>query len=391
MIDQGLIDFMQQELRHTPTKFRRYMWEKVLWGQRMIGLVGPRGVGKSTLVKQFMLADSNIEDWLYVSADHLYFSTHSLFSIADDFAREGGKHLVVDEIHKYPGWSRELKQIYDGLPDLKVIFTGSSVLDINKGFADLSRRALLFEMQGLSFREFLRLFYGIEMPRLSLEQVLANNVTLPKDFHPIPYFREYLRKGYYPFGMEEGFDIRIQQIVSQTMEVDIPQYAGMRVSTGVKLKKMLMVVSRLAPYKPNFTNLATEIGVSKNDIPEYLHYVEKAGMLAQLRDDTAGMRSLGKVEKVYVDNPNLMYALAGETSDIGNVRETFFFNQTRIVADVVSSRESDFRIGDVTFEIGGRNKTRSQLKNVKNGIVVKDDIEFGFRDTVPLWLFGLMY
>lgn len=391
MIDQGLIDFMQQELRHTPTSFRRYMWDRVLWGQRMIGLVGPRGVGKSTLVKQFILADSCIEDWLYVSADHSYFSTNSLAGLAGDFAREGGKCLVIDEIHKYSGWSRELKQIYDGIPELKVIFTGSSVLDINKGFADLSRRALMFNMQGLSFREFLRLFHDIEIPQLSMGQVLANEFTLPQDFHPIPYFREYLRKGYYPFGIEEGFDIRIQQIVSQTMEVDIPQYAGMNVSTGSKLKKMLMVVSRLAPYKPNFSNLATEISVSKNDIAEYLHYVEKAGMLAQLRDDTAGMRSLGKVEKLYLDNPNLMYALSGDAPDIGNVRETFFFNQTRVVADVVSSRESDFRIGDVTFEIGGRNKTRSQLKNVAKGIVVKDDIEFGFRDTVPLWMFGLMY
>lgn len=382
---------MQQELRYTPQSFHRYMWDKVLWEQRMVGLVGPRGVGKSTLVKQYILSDNKPGDWLYVSADHSYFSNHSIADLAGNFVREGGKRLVIDEIHKYAGWSRELKQIYDGLPGLKVIFTGSSVLDISKGFADLSRRALMFVMQGLSFREFMRLFHDIELPQLSIEQVIANDFTLPNDFHPLPYFREYLRRGYYPFGIEDGLDIRIQQIVSQTMEVDIPQYAGMNVSTGVKLKKMLVQVSQLAPYKPNFSNLATEIGVSKNYVPEYMHYLERAGMLAQLRNDTKGLRALGKVEKVYLDNTNLMYVLMGERADIGNVRETFFFNQARVVADVTSSKESDFRIGDTTFEIGGRNKTRSQLKGVAKGIVVKDDIEIGYRDVVPLWLFGLMY
>lgn len=383
---------MNQELRHTPTEFHRYMWDKIIWGERLVGLIGPRGVGKSTLVKQYILTMPDRNEWLYVSADHSYFASNSLIDLAADFVREGGRHLVIDEIHKYPGWSRELKQIYDGLPSLKVIFTGSSVLDIKKGFADLSRRALMFEMQGLSFREYLVLFHGINLPVLTLEDVLANNFTLPDDMHPIPMLREYMKSGYYPFSKDAGFLIRMQQVVAQTLEVDIPQYAGMNVSTANKLKKMMAVISSLAPYKPNNSNLAVELKVSKNDVPDYLFYLEKAGMIGQLRDDTGGMRGLGKVEKVYIDNTNLMYALSNSgVPDIGNLRETFFYNQVRAVSDVQASKISDFRIDDHTFEVGGRNKTRRQLREATDGYVVKDDIEFGFAKTIPLWLFGLLY
>lgn len=391
MIDTSLIIYMQQELSHTPTEYHRYMWDKILWTQQMVGLVGPRGVGKSTMVKQYILSQGQTDDWLYVSADHSYFSNHSLAELAQEFMMEGGKHLVIDEIHKYSGWSRELKQIYDGNPGLQIIFTGSSILDIYKGFADLSRRALIFEMQGMSFREFMALFHKIEMPLLDLEQLLKNPLPLTPDFHPLPYFREYLKKGYYPFGIKEGFDIRLQQVVNQTMEVDIPLYAGMNASTGQKLKKMLVLLSTLAPYKPNFSNLATELSVSKNDVPEYILYLEKAGMIGQLRDDTGGMRGLGKVEKLYLDNPNLMYALTNGNPNIGNIRETFFYNQTRVSTDVIASKVSDFRIGDKTFEIGGRNKGNEQLRNVKDGYIVRDDIEFGYQRIIPLWQFGLLY
>lgn len=392
MIHQSLIDFMNQELRHTPTEFHRYMWDKIIWDERLVGLIGPRGVGKSTMVKQYMLSMPNRNEWLYLSADHSYFAANSLTDLAEDFVREGGKYLVIDEIHKYPGWSRELKQIYDGIPSLKVIFTGSSVLDIKKGFADLSRRAIMFEMQGLSFREYLALFHNINLPVLTLDDVLTNNFTLPDDLHPIPLLREYMKSGYYPFSKEAGFLIRMQQVIAQTLEIDIPQYAGMNVSTANKLKKMMAVISTLAPYKPNNSNLATELKVSKNDVPDYLFYLEKAGMIRQLRDDTGGMRGLGKVEKIYIDNTNLMYALSNsDTPDIGNMRETFFYNQTRVVADVKTSKISDFRIADHTFEIGGRNKTRRQLREATDGYVVKDDIEFGFAKTIPLWLFGFLY
>lgn len=382
---------MEEELRRTPLEFHRYMYDRVIWEDRMIGIIGPRGVGKSTMVKQFILSHPDRQDWLYVSADHTYFSSSTLTALADEFVKEGGRYLVIDEIHKYHGWSRELKQIYDSHAGLNVIFTGSSILDIKKGSADLSRRVLIFEMQGLSFREYLKLFKNIDLPVYTLDEILAHKVTLPSDIHPLPLFREYLIRGYYPFCSLPGYDIRLQQVIAQTMEVDIPQFAGMNVSTARKLRKMLDIISKMAPFKPSFMNLATELKVSKNDVPDYMLYLEQAGMIGQLRDDTGGIRGLGKVEKVYIDNPNLMNVLAGDEPNKGNMRETFFFNQMRVSNDVISSRISDFRIGDITFEVGGAKKGKKQLAGAETGIVVRDDIEYGYHEFVPLWQFGLNY
>lgn len=382
---------MEEELRRTPLEFHRYMYDRVIWEDRMIGIIGPRGVGKSTMVKQFILSHPDRQDWLYVSADHTYFSSSTLTDLADEFVKEGGRYLVIDEIHKYHGWSRELKQIYDSHAGLNVIFTGSSILDIKKGSADLSRRVLIFEMQGLSFREYLKLFKNIDLPVYTLDEILAHKVTLPSDIHPLPLFREYLTRGYYPFCSLPGYDIRLQQVIAQTMEVDIPQFAGMNVSTARKLRKMLDIISKMAPFKPSFMNLATELKVSKNDVPDYMLYLEQAGMIGQLRDDTGGIRGLGKVEKVYIDNPNLMNVLAGDEPNKGNMRETFFFNQMRVSNDVISSRISDFRIGDIIFEVGGAKKGKKQLAGAETGIVVRDDIEYGYHEFVPLWQFGLNY
>lgn len=382
---------MEEELRRTPLEFHRYMYDRVIWEDRMIGIIGPRGVGKSTMVKQFILSHPDRQDWLYVSADHTYFSSSTLTALADEFVKEGGRYLVIDEIHKYHGWSRELKQIYDSHAGLNVIFTGSSILDIKKGSADLSRRVLIFEMQGLSFREYLKLFKNIDLPVYALDEILAHKVTLPSDIHPLPLFREYLTRGYYPFCSLPGYDIRLQQVIAQTMEVDIPQFAGMNVSTARKLRKMVDIISKMAPFKPSFMNLATELKVSKNDVPDYMLYLEQAGMIGQLRDDTGGIRGLGKVEKVYIDNPNLMNVLAGDEPNKGNMRETFFFNQMRVSNDVISSRISDFRIGDITFEVGGAKKGKKQLAGAETGIVVRDDIEYGYHEFVPLWQFGLNY
>ncbi len=391
MTDFNLIAYMQDELRRTPTAFRRYMYDKILWDDRMVGLVGPRGVGKSTMVKQHILLQPDKDQWLYVSADNSYFFNHKLIELADEWVKENGKHLIIDEAHKYKGWSLELKQIYDTHPDLQVIFTGSSVLDIHQGAADLSRRALMFSMQGLSFREYLKLSKDIDLPIYSLDEIIKHKVEIPLDFHPLPYFREYLEKGYYPFSNQPGYGIRLQQVMTQTLEVDIPQYAGMNVSTSRKLARLLAILSSSAPYKPNMGNLTVELGVSKNDLPNYLVYLEKAGLISQLRDATGGLRGLGKVEKIFVDNPNLMYALQGRNVNNGSLRETFFFNQMRVNNDVTGPKNTDFRIDDYIFEVGGAKKGQKQLEGNKNGIVVRDEIEFGHRNIIPLWHFGLNY
>lgn len=391
MTDFSLFSYMQEELRRTPTAFRRYAYDRIIWHDRMVGIVGPRGVGKSTMVKQHILAQPDRAQWLYVSADNSYFYNHSLTGLADDWVKENGRHLVIDEIHKYKGWSNELKQIYDTHPDLQVIFTGSSVLDIHQGAADLSRRALMFQMQGLSFREYLALSKNIVLPAYSLSEIISHKVEIPLDFHPLPYFREYLEKGYYPFSNQPGYELRLQQVMAQTLEVDIPQYAGMNISTSRKLARLLSILSESAPFKPNIKNLTVELSVSKNDLPDYLVYLEKAGLIAQLRDDTGGLRGLGKVEKIFVDNPNLMYALQGQNVNPGSRRETVFYNQMRVNNEVIAAKHTDFCIGKYSFEVGGHKKGQKQLERDPNGIVVRDDIEFGHANIVPLWHFGLNY
>ena len=384
---------MKEQLELVSLAFKRYNYDKLPWEARLVGLMGPRGVGKSTLILQHIKSKSPEEQAksLYVSADHSYFTTSTLIETANQFVREGGEWLYIDEVHKYEGWSQELKQIYDSHPGLHVFFTGSSILDIIDGEADLSRRVILFDMQGLSFREYLEMFHGIKTPIRSLEDILNGKTEIEGLQHPIPLFNQYLREGYYPFSKEGFFQQRLQQVIRLTMEVDIPQYANMSPATGKKLRRMLSIIASNVPYKPEATGLANEIKVSRNDIPTYLLYMEKAGMIGQLRDETGGMRGLGKTEKVYLDNTNIIYALSGENANIGNVRETFFYNQTRLALDVTSSKVSDFSIGKYTFEIGGAKKSHRQIKDVANSFIVRDDTEYANGDILPLWAFGLLY
>ena len=392
-MDLTLTEFMKEQQNLVSTDFKRYMYDKLPWEARLVGLMGPRGVGKSTMVLQHIKEQAeDIQDKsLYVSADHSYFSTHTLIDTAAQFVREGGEWLYIDEVHKYEGWSTELKQIYDSHPKLHVFFTGSSVLDILEGEADLSRRVLLNDMQGLSFREFLELFHGIKTPVRSLKEVLEGKVQIEGVEHPLPLFEQYLREGYYPFSLEGYFQQRLQQVIRLTMEVDIPQYANMTPTTGRKLRRMLGIIASNVPYKPEASSLANEIKVSRNDIPNYLLYMEKAGMIGQLRDCTGGMRGLGKTEKVYLDNTNMIYTMTGENANIGNVRETFFFNQTRLNQEVISSKVSDFQIGEYTFEVGGKKKGLKQVKDVENAYIVRDDTEYASGQFLPLWSFGLLY
>lgn len=390
MVDNSLYSIMEEQLRLTPTSFRRYLYADVDWNGRLTGIVGPRGVGKSTMMLQHIKENKQVKN-LYVSADNTFFSNHRLVELASDFVKEGGKHLYIDEVHKYEGWSRELKEIYDSHPDLQVTFTGSSILDITKGESDLSRRAVMEHIQGLSFREYLEMFHKVVVPIYSLEDILSHKVDIPELPHPLPLFKQYLKDGYYPFAKDGRFATRMLQIVNQTIEVDIMQFADMKATTARKLKQLLMIISELAPVKPNASNLAREIGASNNNIPDYLLYLERSGMLGQLRDDTGGLISLGKVEKIYVDNPSLMNVLAGGNPNIGNIRETFFYNQMRVRNDITSSRASDFCIGKYTFEVGGMRKSKRQIANTENGIVVRDDIEYASGQFVPLWHFGLNY
>lgn len=380
-----------KKLKEVSTDFIRYKYLGIKWEGRAFGLVGPRGVGKSYMLLQYIKKNLDPKDTLYISADNIYFSEHRLVDLAYTFVKMGGKHLFIDEIHKYDGWSRELKQIIDDFGELQIVISGSSILDIYKGMADLSRRVPIYQMQGLSFREYLHLFHNITAPTFSLEEILEGKAEIPGVVHPLPLFQSYLRNGYYPYGMDQEFEIELLQVINQTMEVDIPQYMNTNVAVGRRLKSLLMVIARSVPFKPVLTKIAQVTGISRNDISDYMIYIEKAGMISQLRDKTGGIRGLGKIEKVYLDNTNLIYALAPDNAQIGNVRETFFMNQTRVLHDVISSTSSDFEIDGKTFEVGGRKKGQKQIENVTEGYIVKDDIETGFANIIPLWAFGLMY
>ncbi|EOS15315.1 MULTISPECIES: ATP-binding protein [Parabacteroides] len=378
-------------LRSISTTFHRYMFNRINWDNRLLGLVGPRGIGKTTLMLQYAKEKLNRNTTLFVNADDLYFSAHHLVDLADEFVKRGGTHLIIDEIHKYKDWARELKLIYDYHADLKVFFTGSSILDIHKGSTDLSRRAIVYSMQGLSFREYLEMFHHIKIPAYSLTDIIQHRAELPDKFRPYAYFQSYLEQGYYPFSKEDQFNIRLQQVINKTLEVDIPQYAEMSISTTRKLKQLLIIIAQSVPFKPNMSSIATILGVSRNNLSDYFLYLEEAGLIAQLRDGTGGIRGLGKVDKVYLDNPTLIYSLGQDTSEIGNIRETFFLNQTRVEQKVITSAISDFQIANYIFEVGGKNKKQKQLQGSENGFIVKDNIEQGYMNVIPLWQFGLNY
>lgn len=378
-------------LQNTTTDFKRYLYETVSWESRMIGIIGARGVGKTTMILQHIKENLNTKKALYVSADDIYFGENKLIELADDFYKNAGEYLFIDEIHKYTDWSRELKNIYDSFPTLKIVFTGSSVLDILKGSSDLSRRAIIYKLQGLSFREYLKLFHNYDADVYSLKQIIDNEAKLPDIKHPLPLFNDYLSYGYYPFGIESEMSLRLGQIIVQTLETDIPQYANLNVGTGHKLKRLLSIIAESVPFKPNFSKIAEIINVSRNSLDDYFSYMEKAGLIAQLRNETSGIRGLGKVDKVYLDNTNIIFNLVGDKSNVGNLRETFFFNQMRVKNEVISSKNADFVVDDYTFEVGGKNKKQSQIEKDGKSFVVKDDIEFGYLNVIPLWAFGLNY
>lgn len=389
---QLLYELSQAAIEQVDTTFVRYMDAILPWENRLTALIGPRGVGKTTLILQHIKNSPQRNRMLYVSAETVYFSENKLFNTAMDFHKNGGIYLFIDEIHKYKGWALELKMIYDNFPKLKVFFTGSSVLDIYSGTADLSRRALVYYMHGMSFREYLNKELNISVPTFTLEQVLQGNVSITERVeYPLVHFKEYLQRGFYPFSTEKGYFLRLNQIVAMTIENDIPTYANVSLGVANKLKHLLQIITDSVPFKPNHSKIAEMIGIDRKQIVGYFNLMERAGLIMQLRDNTKGIRALGKVNKMYLDNTNLLYALSNSTPNVGNMRETFFMNQLRVSHSPFASSVSDFEIDGKTFEIGGKSKGQSQIKDVAEGYVVRDDIEQGFANTLPLWHFGLLY
>ena len=379
-------------LKNVDTSYVRNIHSTIPWNDRLIAILGARGVGKTTLVLQHIKLYEDVDTTLFVYADDLWFSTHSLVTLAEIFYTNGGRVLYIDEIHKYKNWSQEIKNIYDQYPDLKVRYTGSSILDLQKGSHDLSRRVLEFQMHGLSFREYVALRYGADIPIHTLEQVLANKIEFPyTDYRPVALFKEYLRQGYYPYFKESGYELRLTKTINAILEVDIPKFAELSISASEKLKTLLYIVAQSVPFKPNYSKIARDLDMHRNAVSDLMVWLDKADLINILRDDVEGYKLLGKVNKIYLNNPNLAYALSDDEPNIGNIRETIFLAWLRVTHKVTASSVSDFKVGKYTFEVGGKKKGQHQIKDVEHAYVVKDDIEYGHLNEVPLWSFGLLY
>lgn len=379
-------------LRNVDTCYVRNIHSTIPWNDRLIAILGARGVGKTTLVLQHIKLYEDVDTTLFVYADDLWFSTHSLVTLAETFYMNGGRALYIDEIHKYKNWSQEIKNIYDQYPELKVRYTGSSILDLQKGSHDLSRRVLEFQMHGLSFREYMALHYGTNIPIHTLEQVLANKIEFPyADHRPVALFKEYLRQGYYPYSKEPGYELRLTKTINAILEVDIPKFAELNISTSEKLKTLLYIISQSVPFKPNYSKFARDLDMHRNAVSDLMVWLDRADLINVLRDEVEGYKLLGKVNKVYLNNPNLAYALSDDEPNIGNIRETIFLAWLRVTHKVTASSVSDFKVGKYTFEVGGKKKGQHQIKDIEYAYVVKDDIEYGHLNEVPLWAFGLLY
>ena len=385
----------------------RYFFKETLLTNRFSIISGQRGIGKTTAIIQYMqmhypdLYDTRV---LYVQADHFLLGTHTLYEIADMFVKMGGELLCIDEIHKYPQWSKELKSIHDTFRELKLIVSGSSALEIHKGSHDLSRRALVYKMKGMSFREFIEMKLGVELESFGLNEILLRHQpiaqsiidTLAKHRQKVlPLFKEYLEVGYYPFFFEYNnkaqFTIALEQNMHTTIESDLLAiYPSLTGNSVKKLKALLKVISTSVPFTPDMKKLKNIVGVGdERTLKNYLKYLEDAGLIKMLMKTSKGLSSIEKPEKIYMDNTALLFTTNAE---VGTVRETFFMNQLSKDHELIAPKNGDFLIDDTfVFEIGGKNKSFNQVKDETNAFVVSDDIEVGFGNKIPLWLFGFLY
>lgn len=390
--------FFEKYVFTKTTTIREYV-NTIDWDNRLIGIKGNRGVGKTTLLLQYIKknfkADNKV---LYVSLDNFYFAENKLYNLANDFYKKGGQFIAIDEVHRYPDWSIELKNIYDDFPDLRIVFTGSSLLHLQKAKADLSRRAVMYEMPGLSFREFLNFETGLQLSFYSLNEILSRHTEITAEIisqiKPLEHFENYLNYGYYPFYLEnkKSFHQKLSETIQTVIEIDIPQFEAVQTSNIIYLKKLLNIISNSVPFKPNLNSISQRTGIALNTMKKYIKYLNDAQMLALLYFQDKGINSLNKAEKIYLDNSNLIYNFSGNTGNIGNMRETFFMNQVGYQNKLNASKNADFMVNDkYTIEIGGKNKKQSQIKGIENAFIVKDNITIGNDNIIPLWLFGFLY
>lgn len=395
------------------TTYTRELHQLIDWKHRLIAIRGPRGVGKTTLLLQHLkLNYGSSPEALYVTLDDFFFTENRLVNVAKEFYAKGGKVVYLDEVHKYPqiNWAQEIKNIYDLLPGLKVVFTGSSILKILNEQADLSRRALIYNLQGLSLREYIDLAENKKLPVFSFEEIinrhheLANQIVHDYGLHPLQFFKTYLREGYFPFFLENRniYLNRVREVLKLIIEVDLNYLPEYTITDHVKINRLLYAIATSAPFKPNISKLSERIGLNRNRLTEYIYLLERARLLNLMHSRHRGVSSLQKPEKIYLENTNLTYALAPNQVNHGSLRETFFLNQLsapqldRPFPLVITYPEKgDFLVDNFEnsylFEVGGKNKDLRQVRSEENAFIAADDIEVSFDRRIPLWLFGFLY
>lgn len=395
---ERLIEKHFQIINDTPVKFVRNFIDAVHWDERLIGIKGAKGVGKSTLVQQYIKLRLQNEKVIYLSLDDPHFYGNKMIDTIELFIKAGYNYFFLDEVHKYPLWSEEIKNLHDTYRKIKIVFTGSSVLHLLGGTVDLSRRAMIYDLPGLSFREYLEFVTGNTFPVFTIEGIINNHINIAREItgkiRPFEFFNNYLKQGYYPFFIEtpHTYSFRVEAAINQTLESDLSLTKKITPDIVIKLKKILNVIAQSAPFKPNIQKISERIEITRNSLVVYIRYLEEAGIIKQLYTDVSGIGSLQKPQKIYLDNPNLIYSLSSLNTQIGTVRETFAVNQLSENNVVTYPKTGDFLVNSkYLFEVGGKNKSKKQIADVENSFILADNIEIGFGEKIPVWLIGFLY
>ena len=394
---ESLFEKYYRKLSQVSVNFVRYLAEEIDWSNRLVGIKGARGAGKTTLLLQHVKQSLPQDRTLYVSLDDLYFTENKLVDLAEGFWKQGGRYLLLDEVHRYPNWSQELKNIYDDIPDLTIIFTGSSIIHLDQAKGDLSRRAVMYELLGLSFREFLHITADIRFDKIVFDELLRSHVELARSvsekLRPLEHFKKYLRYGYYPYFLEneQAYPQKLTETISLALTNDLPTIHSISYASIEKIRLLLYIIAESVPFKPNITKLSEHIGVTRTTLINFLKYLEDLRIIRRLYSSTQGITLLQKPEKIFLHHPNLMYAFSAARADTGSIRESFFINQASAVLPVAYAEEGDFTIGKYSFEVGGKTKKTKQIKHLQNAYIAADDIEIGHQQRIPLWLFGFFY
>lgn len=393
-----IVEFYHSKLSQVSLDFKRYLYPQINWDSSVIGIMGERGVGKTTMLLQRIKEKyANPDDTFYISLDHYWFGTHELQDLIKFMYKRGITEFYIDEVHKYKGWSGILKTLVDELHDLRIVYTGSSLLEIDNAKVDMSRRQTPYTLKGMSFREYLEYDGILKMNAVTPEELLANHVPIAMDIvsktKVLVAFDTYLHTGVYPFYRDAGKDflVRLKEVVDTVIESDLPAVEKITYDTVDKCKKLLMIIAENVPLQPNVDKLATSLGTTRDTLLKLLYKLDKAEILELLTVKLKSYKKLVNPEKIYLGNTNLMYALSPKI-EIGTLRETFFIDQCASVGTVQMPPKGDFLVnGKYLFEVGGEGKTFDQIADIPNSYLAVDGIETGYGARIPLWMFGLLY